>query len=121
MTSSVRLPLPHALCGLVERLHSHLHAHRSRCLAENFDPYGESNRMAIISYRCEKSPHDKYTLDPGAFLGAIAAAKSHGIDYVWLDAWAFREQPPWAEYVHKNFCRTLKVVMLAIMLHMVQD
>ena len=48
---------------------------------------------------------DKFTLDPGAFLGAMAAAKANEVDYVWLDAWAYRDQPPWKEYNHAHFCR----------------
>eukprot|EP00966_Prymnesium_polylepis_P133957 3096417-Prymnesium_polylepis.2 len=70
--------------------------------------------IAIISYRCERVSSDAFTLDAFAFLSAVAAARQHGIAYLWLDAWAYRQQPPWATYRHEHFCECLAEVMLLV-------
>ena len=70
----------------------------------------KKGRLAIISYRCVRMDHDNFTLDAFAFLSAVASAKTHSIDYIWLDAWAYRRQPPWTEYDHVHFCRCLEEV-----------
>ena len=52
-------------------------------------------RMAIISYRTATDAKlDAFTLSVEAFLSAIERAQECGIDWLWLDAWAYRRQPP---------------------------
>ena len=50
---------------------------------------------------------DVFTLDAWALRSAVLAAQQNGIEYLWLDAWAYRKQPPFAEYHHDDFVRTL--------------
>ena len=67
-------------------------------------------KLAIISYRIVKGD-DGFTLSPQAFLAAIDTAAAMQVEFVWLDCWAYREQPPWGVYVHADFVRTLTTVM----------
>ena len=71
-------------------------------------------KLAIISYRCVKADGDSFTLSEPAFLSALSAAQRHGVEYLWLDAWSYRKQPPWAEYVHMDFVMTLTTVMAQV-------
>ena len=84
-------------------------------------PIPSSAKVSIISYRCcaakvgkDGSKEDDFTLDEHAFLSALAAAQAHGIDFLWLDCWAYRKQPPWGTYVHRDFCVALATVMWRI-------
>jgi hypothetical protein len=88
-----------------------------------------------------KDKQDDFTLDTDAFLSALSSAHTHAIvphaaplfmrpppwlrvtrsacvrraqDFVWLDAWAYRQQPPWGDYDHPHFCATLAHVMLRV-------
>ena len=77
-----------------------------------------SAKLGIISYRvcgakvgADGVKEDEFTLDEEAFLSALAAAQANGVDYLWLDCWAYRKQPPWGAYVHRDFCATLAMVM----------
>ncbi len=71
-------------------------------------------RLAIISYRCVRSSDDAFTLDAPALRSAVSAAQRADVDYLWLDAWAYRKQPPWGTYRHEDFVRTLLAVMLRV-------
>jgi len=44
----------------------------------------------------------------------VLAAQQNDVEYLWLDAWAYRKQPPWANYQHGDFVRTLLAVMLCV-------
>ena len=80
------------------------------------EPCDAAGRLAIISYRVVTVADDSFTLGAEAFLCAVAAARDNDVTYLWLDAWAYREQPPWATYVHRNFLRTLAQVMTRVSL-----
>ena len=71
-------------------------------------------KLAIISYRCVTSTADVFTLDAHALRSTVLAAQQSDVDYLWLDAWAYRKQPPWAAYDHADFVRTLLSVMLRV-------
>ena len=43
-------------------------------------------------------------------LSALAAAQANGVDYLWLDCWAYRTEP----YVHLHFVKTLATVMAQV-------
>jgi hypothetical protein len=47
-------------------------------------------QTALVSYRQERRSTDQLTLDGGALLGLVTAAKRCGVDAFWLDAWCFR-------------------------------
>lgn len=83
-------------------------------LQEGFKYCGKyvlGRKLAIISYRVATDPADPFSLDAAAFLSAINAARSHGVECLWLDLWAYRARPPWAPYVHAHFTGTLACVM----------
>ena len=61
--------------------------------------------------RIVKSESDIFTLDTPALLAAVEAASARSIDFLWLDCWAYRRQPPWGEYDHDHFCHSLTAVM----------
>ena len=66
--------------------------------------------FALISYRQVRSePDDGCTLDQEALLAIAASASASGAEYVWLDAWCYRQD---GDYVHAEFCRTLAMVAL---------
>jgi len=50
-------------------------------------------KLAIISYRCERVESDEFTLDAAALRASVQAAQAAEVDYLWLDAWAYRKQP----------------------------
>ena len=76
-------------------------------------------RSALVSYRQEKCALQKcgsggdefaaFTLDGAALRGIVAAARSLGVDAVWLDAWCYRS--PAGKYEHEDFCKTLQDVV----------
>lgn len=61
-----------------------------------------------------KSSLDVYTLDTAALLATVEAAIAHDIDFLWLDCWAYRRQPPWASYSHDHFTASLTTVMQTV-------
>ena len=68
-------------------------------------------RCGLVSYRQEWAQAGEYaglTLDGPAFVGVLAAARSVGLEALWLDAWCYRFV---GEYDHSDFCRTLHVVV----------
>mmetsp|Transcript_41378 Transcript_41378/g.109213 ORF Transcript_41378/g.109213 Transcript_41378/m.109213 type:complete len:243 (+) Transcript_41378:797-1525(+) len=78
------------------------------------DPSGRPlGKLAIITYRC-KPAADGFTLDALALRSAVLAAQQNSVKYLWLDAWTYRKQPPWATYEHDDFVRTLVAVMLRV-------
>ena len=82
-----------------------------RATDEQGQPFG---KLAIISYRCVPRHDDAFTLDAFALRSAVLAAQQNDVEFLWLDAWAYRKQPPWAEYEHSDFMRTLLAVMLRV-------
>ncbi|KAL1495233.1 hypothetical protein AB1Y20_017096 [Prymnesium parvum] len=111
-------PLHAAICAAdgqpaLDAIHAELHAGH-RFLRRSMRHGEKLGRMAIISYRIEKSSSDVFTLDTRALLAAVAAAREHSIDFLWLDCWAYRRQPPWATYDHDHFCQSLSAVMMAV-------
>ena len=44
----------------------------------------------------------------------VVAATARGVTHLWLDVWAYRELPPWSEYNHEHFVRTLCTVMAQV-------
>ena len=87
------------------------HRFLQRATDANGRPLG---KLAIISYRCVTSDEDVFTLDAFALRSAVLAAQQTDVEYLWLDAWAYRKQPPWIEYEHGDFVRTLLAVMLRV-------
>jgi len=71
-------------------------------------------KLAFISDRIVKSSADEFTLDVEAFVSAINAAKQAQVDFLWLDCWCYRKQPPWSNYVHSDFVVHLPKVSLAV-------
>ena len=86
------------------------HMYLERCMDREGNKLG---KLAIISYRVTTAK-DGFTLDAHALRCAVAAAGTHGINYLWLDCWAYRQQPPWGTYTHADFIVTLSTVMLSV-------
>jgi len=105
-----RFPIsPPCPCELFGILMSHCDSHDTQT-----DPSGRPlGKLAIITYRC-KPAADGFTLDALALRSAVLAAQQNSVKYLWLDAWTYRKQPPWATYEHDDFVRTLVAVMLRV-------
>ena len=100
----------HATAGIMTELWKG-HRFLRRCTDGEGRPLG---KLAIISYRCVTSEHDAFTLDAAALRSVVEAAQQSSVQYLWLDAWAYRKQPPWVAYRHADFVRTLLAVMLSV-------
>ena len=81
-------------------------------LLRDVDP--EDVRVALVSYRQERSDDDPFTLDSTALQLVMAQAEQAGVDGLWLDAWCFRMSGP--SYNHSEFCALLARVASSVSL-----
>ena len=99
------------LARLLGKIHCELHlGHRflERCVTNGT----KRGKLAIITYRiAADSIMAVTTASTSTLLAVIEAATQHDVEYIWLDCWAYRRQPPWAEYDHEHFCASLACVM----------
>lgn len=72
---------------------------------------GKLGKLAIITYRIAKDGLGlNTTVSTEVILTAVEVARKHGIEFLWLDCWTYRRQPPWASYEHQHFCGEPNVV-----------
>ena len=70
----------------------------------------KSTAFALISYRQEAQSDDGATLDATSLASIAEAARSAGLDGIWLDAWCYFNCVENNSYDHERFINTLKAV-----------